>query len=141
VVDALVAAVRAAYPRLSHRYYKLKAKWFGRTLSCRTGTATRRCRRSTHRMIPGTRRAIRCSSAYGASRRAGRRSPALLRQPLDRRAGPARQGPGAFAHPTVPSAHPYVLLNYQGKPRDVMTLAHELGHGVHQVLAGPSRAR
>ena len=50
---------------------------------------------------------------------------------------PARPGksPGAFAHPTVPSAHPYLLLNYQGKVRDVMTLAHELGHGVHQVLA------
>src|SRR5690606_23718748 len=45
------------------------------------------------------------------------------------------KSPGAFAHPTVPSAHPYVLLNYMGKPRDVMTLAHELGHGVHQVLA------
>ena len=55
---------------------------------------------------------------------------------------PARPGksPGAFAHPTVPSAHPYVLLNYQGKPRDVMTLAHELGHGVHQVLAAPNGA-
>ena len=55
---------------------------------------------------------------------------------------PVRPGkqPGAFAHPTVPSAHPYVLLNYQGKPRDVMTLAHELGHGVHQVLAGPNGA-
>ena len=51
---------------------------------------------------------------------------------------PVRPGkaPGAFAHPTVPSVHPYVLLNYMGKPRDVMTLAHELGHGVHQVLAG-----
>ena len=51
---------------------------------------------------------------------------------------PTRPGksPGAFAHPTIPSAHPYVLLNYLGKPRDVMTLAHELGHGVHQVLAG-----
>jgi oligoendopeptidase F len=50
---------------------------------------------------------------------------------------PVRPGkaPGAFSHPTVPSAHPYVLLNYMGKPRDVMTLAHELGHGVHQVLA------
>ena len=44
---------------------------------------------------------------------------------------------GAFAHPVVPSAHPYVLMNFYGKPRDVMTLAHELGHGVHQVLAGP----
>ena len=45
------------------------------------------------------------------------------------------KSPGAFAHPTVPSVHPYVLINYMGKPRDVMTLAHELGHGVHQVLA------
>ncbi|MGA2818224.1 MAG: M3 family metallopeptidase, partial [Xanthobacteraceae bacterium] len=55
---------------------------------------------------------------------------------------PVRPGkaPGAFAHPTTPSAHPYVLLNYQGKPRDVMTLAHELGHGVHQVLAAPNGA-
>ena len=50
---------------------------------------------------------------------------------------PVRPGksPGAFAHPTVPEVHPYVMLNYLGKPRDVMTLAHELGHGVHQVLA------
>ena len=47
---------------------------------------------------------------------------------------------GAFAHPTVPSVHPYLLLNYQGKTRDVMTLAHELGHGCHQVLAGPQGA-
>ena len=55
---------------------------------------------------------------------------------------PPRPGkaPGAFAHPTTPSAHPYVLVNYLGKPRDVMTLAHELGHGVHQVLAAPNGA-
>src|SRR5262249_4589367 len=50
---------------------------------------------------------------------------------------PVRPGkqPGAFSHPTVPSAHPYVLPNYMGRPRDGMTLAHELGQGVHQVLA------
>jgi oligoendopeptidase F len=55
---------------------------------------------------------------------------------------PVRPGkaPGAFAHPTTPSAHPYVLVNYLGKPRDVMTLAHELGHGVHQVLANVNGA-
>jgi oligoendopeptidase F len=55
---------------------------------------------------------------------------------------PVRPGkaPGAFSHPTTPSAHPYVLMNYQGKPRDVMTLAHELGHGVHQVLAARNGA-
>ena len=54
---------------------------------------------------------------------------------------PARPGkaPGAFAHPCVPSAHPYLLLNYQGKTRDVMTLAHELGHGVHQRFGRRSR--
>ena len=55
---------------------------------------------------------------------------------------PVRPGkaPGAFAHPTTPSAHPYVLVNFLGKPRDVTTLAHELGHGVHQVLAAPNGA-
>ncbi len=47
---------------------------------------------------------------------------------------------GAFSHPVVPSAHPYVLMNFYGKPRDVMTLAHELGHGVHQVLAAKQGA-
>jgi oligoendopeptidase F len=48
---------------------------------------------------------------------------------------PGKQG-GAFSHGTVPSVHPYILLNYDAKPRDVMTLAHELGHGVHQKLSG-----
>jgi oligoendopeptidase F len=80
--------------------------------------------------------------------------PTVISQPTWRRSrsaffdeswidAPVRPGkaPGAFAHPTVPSAHPYLLLNYQGKPRDVMTLAHELGHGVHQVLAGAATGR
>ena len=141
MVDALVAAVRAAYPRLSHRYYALKARWFGKK-RCRTGTATRRCRRSPTRTI-GWDEAQR----HGAHRlwrvlaEAWRRSPSASSSDrwID---APVRPGkaPGAFAHPTVPSAHPYVLLNYQGKPRDVMTLAHELGHGVHQVLAAPNGA-
>ena len=47
---------------------------------------------------------------------------------------PGKRG-GAFSHGTVPSAHPYILLNYTGKLRDVQTLAHELGHGVHQYLS------
>ena len=80
-------------------------------------------------------------SAYGAfsPRMATIAERFFTRAGSTRRCGRARQ-PGAFAHPTVPSAHPYVLLNYQGKPRDVMTLAHELGHGVHQVLAAPNGA-
>ncbi len=140
VVDALVAAVRAAYPRLSHRYYALKAKWFGK-------------KKLPHwdRNAPLPQVAARNVSwiearntvltAYGAF---SPKMAAIAERFFDRRwiDAPVRPGkaPGAFAHPTVPSAHPYVLLNYQGKPRDVMTLAHELGHGVHQVLAAPNGA-
>jgi oligoendopeptidase F len=132
--------VRAAYPRLSHRYYALKARWFGKK-RCRTGTATRRCRRSPMRTIGWSEAQSTVLTAYGAF------SPSMAaiaeRFFKDRWIdAPVRPGktPGAFAHPTVPSAHPYVLVNYQGKPRDVMTLAHELGHGVHQVLAAPNGA-
>ena len=140
VVAALVAAVRAAYPRLSHRYYALKARWFGK-------------KRLPHwdRNAPLPKVASR-AIGWGEARSTvltayGDFSPAMAeiaerffqRNWID---APVRAGkaPGAFAHPTVPSAHPYVLLNYQGKPRDVMTLAHELGHGVHQVLAAPNGA-
>ncbi len=135
VVDALTSAVREAYPRLSHRYYAMKARWLGME-------AMNHWDRNAP--LPETPAATigwdeakdTVLSAYG------RFSPdmaEIARRFFDRRwiDAPVRPGkaPGAFAHPTVPSAHPYVLLNYMGKPRDVMTLAHELGHGVHQVLA------
>ncbi|MBN9451354.1 MAG: M3 family oligoendopeptidase [Bosea sp.] len=140
VVDALVAAVREAYPRLSHRYYRLKAKWFGREeLDFWDRNAP--LPQVKQRTIPWTEARETVLSAYGAF------SPemaAIAKRFFDERwidAAPRPgKAPGAFAHPTVPSAHPYVLLNYQGKPRDVMTLAHELGHGVHQVLAAPNGA-
>jgi oligoendopeptidase F len=138
VVDALVASVREAYPRLSHRYYALKARWFGKN-------------RLPHwdRNAPLPQVAMRTIrwpeaqtmvlTAYGAF---SPKMAAIAERFFKDRwiDAPARPGksPGAFAHPTVPSAHPYVMLNYQGKPRDVMTLAHELGHGVHQVLAAPN---
>src|SRR5262249_11811585 len=137
VVQALVQAVRDAYPRLSHRYYALKARWFGK-------------KRLPHwdrnaplpaapvRTIGRSETRATVLEAYGAF------SPDMAsiaerffkNNWID---APVRAGksPGAFSHPTVPSARPYVLLNYQGRPRDVMTLAHELGHGVHQVLAAP----
>ncbi|WP_066477478.1 M3 family oligoendopeptidase [Bosea sp. WAO] len=140
VVDALVAAVREAYPRLSHRYYKLKARWFGReALDYWDRNAP--LPKVEQRTIPWNEARDTVLSAYGdfSPEMAG-----IARRFFDERwiDAPARPGkaPGAFAHPTVPSAHPYVLVNYQGKPRDVMTLAHELGHGVHQVLAGPNGA-
>ncbi len=140
VVDALVAAVRAAYPRLSHRYYALKAKWFGKKRLPhwdrnaplpQVPTRTVGWIEARHTVL----------TAYGAF---SPKMAEIAERFFDGRwiDAPVRPGkaPGAFAHPTTPSAHPYVLLNYQGKPRDVMTLAHELGHGVHQVLAAPNGA-
>ncbi|MGL3607092.1 M3 family oligoendopeptidase [Rhizobium sp. G187] len=136
VVDALAEAVREAYPRLSHRYYKMKARWLGMD---RMNFWDRNAplAETPDRLIPWNEAKDMVLSAYGGfapemAEIAGRFFDGGW---ID---APARPGkaPGAFAHPTVPSAHPYVLVNYLGKPRDVMTLAHELGHGVHQVLAG-----
>jgi oligoendopeptidase F len=136
VVDALVTAVTASYPRLSHRYYALKAKWFGMD---RLNHWDRNAPLPTAptRVIPWAEARDTVLGAYGGF---APEMEHIARRFFDERwiDAPARPGkaPGAFAHPTVPSAHPYVLLNYLGRPRDVMTLAHELGHGVHQVLAG-----
>jgi oligoendopeptidase F len=140
VVDALVSAVREAYPRLSHRYYKLKAKWFGKkTLPHWDRNAP--LPKVENRPIAWTEAKGTVLEAYGAfsPRMADVAERFFDRNWIDAPTRPGKQS-GAFAHPTVPSAHPYVLLNYQGKTRDVMTLAHELGHGVHQVLAGPNGA-
>lgn len=136
VVDALVTAVRDNYSRLSHRYYALKAKWLG---------VDRLDYWDRNAPLPDAPdRTIQWGEArdivLGAYGRFSDELAALGKTFFDRPwiDAPVRPGkaPGAFAHPTVPSAHPYLLVNYQGKVRDVMTLAHELGHGVHQVLAG-----
>jgi oligoendopeptidase F len=140
VVDALVAAVREAYPRLSHRYYKLKAKWFGKD-ALDHWDRNAPLPKVPGRTIPWTEARDTVLSAYGDF---APEMAEIARKFFDKNwiDAPVRPGksPGAFAHPTVPSVHPYVLLNYQGKTRDVMTLAHELGHGVHQVLAAPQGA-
>jgi oligoendopeptidase F len=136
VVEALVSAVTTDYPRLAHRYYALKAKWLGLE-KLRHWDRNAPLPDDDDRLIAWDAARERVLTAYGAF------SPELAaigRRFFDRawidaglRPGKA---PGAFAHPTVPSAHPYLLLNYHARTRDVMTLAHELGHGVHQVLAG-----
>ena len=140
VVEALVAAVRAAYPKLSHRYYTLKAKWFGKK---RLPHWDRNAPlpKVAQRTIPWNDARNTVLTAYGAfsPRMAEVADRFFVNNWIDAPVRPGKQ-PGAFSHPTVPSAHPYVLLNYMGKPRDVMTLAHELGHGVHQVLAAPNGA-
>jgi oligoendopeptidase F len=140
VITALVDAVRAAYPRISHRYYALKASWFGKKRLPQWDRSAPLPKVPT-RTIGWNEAKATVLTAYGAF------SPAMAEIAErffnnDWIDAPVRPGksPGAFSHPTVPSAHPYVLLNYQGKPRDVMTLAHELGHGVHQVLAARNGA-
>eukprot|EP01037_Dinobryon_pediforme_P005973 gene5973-6045_t len=135
VVDALVTAVSGDFPRLSHRYYAMKAKWLG---------LEKLQHWDRNAPLPGDDDSLiewdeakrRVLAAYGAF------SPELAEVGgrffssawIDAGLHPGKSG-GAFAHPTVPSAHPYLLLNYHGKTRDVMTLAHELGHGVHQIMA------
>ncbi|MCO4052529.1 MAG: M3 family oligoendopeptidase [Bosea sp.] len=140
VVDALVSAVRDAYPRLSHRYYALKARWFGKS-ELNFWDRNAPLPKVEQRTIPWSEARDTVLGAYDAF---SPRMASIARRFFDERwiDAPVRPGkaPGAFAHPTVPSSHPYVLINYQGKPRDVMTLAHELGHGVHQVLAAPNGA-
>ena len=140
VVDALVSAVRAAYPALSHRYYRLKAGWFkkkklphwDRNAPLPFAASGSIAWLDAKNMVLSAYRGFSPEMAGIAER-------FFTDRWID---APVRPGkaPGAFSHPTTPSAHPYVLMNYQGKPRDVMTLAHELGHGVHQVLAAGNGA-
>ncbi len=135
VVDALVSAVVDSYPRLSHRYYTMKAKWLGLPKLAHYDRNAPLPGDDDRKISWGEARE-RVLNAYGAF------SPdlAMIGQQFFDKPWidvPPREGKagGAFSHPTVPSAHPYLLLNYHGRTRDVMTLAHELGHGVHQVLA------
>jgi oligoendopeptidase F len=135
VVDALMTAVQQSYPRLSHRYYALKAKWFGvEQLDYWDRNAPLPMADDTNVPWPAARDTV--LEAYGdfSTDLAGLGKRFFDNPWIDAGVRPGKS-PGAFAHPTVPSAHPYLLLNYQGKTRDVLTLAHELGHGVHQLLA------
>jgi oligoendopeptidase F len=135
VVDALVTAVVDSFPRLSHRYYSMKAKWLGLP-KMKHWDRNAPLPGDEDRQIPWSQARDQVLNAYSAF------SPelaALGRDFFDKPWVDAALRPGkasgAFAHPTVPSVHPYLLVNYHGKSRDVMTLAHELGHGVHQRLA------
>jgi len=140
VVDALAAAVKAAYPRLSHRYYAMKAKWLGMD-QLNYWDRNAPLPETPSQLVPWDQAKETVLSAYNgfAPEMADITRDFFDKNWIDAPAKPGK-APGAFAHPTVPSAHPYVLINYLGKPRDVMTLAHELGHGVHQVLAGAQGA-
>ena len=140
VVDALETAVVDSYARTAHRYYALKARWLG-VDQLEHYDRNAPLPQADEQLIPWEAARDLVLNAYG-------RFSSDLQQVgtkffdnawIDAQPRPGK-APGAFAHPTVPSAHPYLLLNYQGKVRDVMTLAHELGHGVHQVMAGHNGA-
>ncbi|MFO1024120.1 MAG: M3 family oligoendopeptidase [Acetobacteraceae bacterium] len=135
VVDALVTAVRSSYPRLAHRYYQMKAKWLGLD-KLQHWDRNAPLPNDDDRRISWDEARDRVLTAYGAfSPEMAEVGQRFFDRPwIDATLRPGKSG-GAFAHPTVPSVHPYLLLNYHGKTRDVMTLAHELGHGVHQVVA------
>ncbi|HRY25938.1 MAG: M3 family oligoendopeptidase [Geminicoccaceae bacterium] len=135
VVDALISAVRDAYPRLSHRYYALKARWMGlenlefwdRNAPLPEDSDQRRSWGDAKLIVLDAYRSFSPRLADIVDR-------FFEKSWIDAEPRPGKDS-GAFCHPAVPSVHPYVLMNFQGRARDVMTLAHELGHGVHQTLA------
>jgi len=135
VVEALRSAVVAAYPRLSHRYYELKRKWLGLE-RMQVWDRNAPLPMEDTRIVDWAQAETMVMDAYTAfdPRMGEIAKPFFNKGWIDAAVKPGK-APGAFAHPTVTDVHPYVMLNYLGKPRDVMTLAHELGHGVHQVLA------
>ncbi len=135
VVEALREAVVAAYPKLSHRYYELKRKWLGLD-RMQVWDRNAPLPMETTRIVDWDEARATVMEAYEAfdPRMGELAQPFFDKGWIDAGVKPGK-APGAFAHPTVTNVHPYVMLNYLGKPRDVMTLAHELGHGVHQVLA------
>jgi oligoendopeptidase F len=136
VVDALEKAVSDAYPSISHRYYAMKAKWLGLdVLDFWDRNAPLPDARRRDISWDEARQTVLSAYSGFSPEMASIAERFFTNDWIDAAIRPGKS-PGAFAHPTVPSVHPYVLLNYMGKPRDVMTLAHELGHGVHQVLAG-----
>ena len=135
VVEALRNAVVAAYPKLSHRYYELKRKWLGLDVM-QVWDRNAPLPMEATQIVAWDAAQKTVMQAYGDfdPRMANLAEPFFTKGWIDAAVKPGK-APGAFAHPTVTDVHPYVMLNYLGKPRDVMTLAHELGHGVHQVLA------
>ncbi len=135
VVEALRNAVVQAYPKLSHRYYELKRKWLGLD-KLQVWDRNAPLPTQEQRTFPWDDAQALVLDAYADfdAKMAEIAQPFFHRGWIDAAVKPGK-APGAFAHPTVTEVHPYVMLNYLGKPRDVMTLAHELGHGVHQVLA------
>ena len=136
VVDALIQAARDAYPADLAPLLRAEGALAGSRAAGVLGSQRAAARGRRHPPAMARRQGRRARRLPQLLADAGRHRRPLLRQAAGStpQLRPGKDS-GAFCHPTVPSAHPYVLMNYQGRTRDVMTLAHELGHGVHQVLA------
>jgi oligoendopeptidase F len=140
VVDALIAAVQKSYPKLSHRYYKLKAGWLGKKQLEFWDRNAPLPGGDDHKWQWNEAKEVVLSAYASFSPTLAKHGKTFFDKPWIDAAVTPGKSPGAFAHPVVPSVHPYLLVNFMGKSRDVMTLAHELGHGVHQVLSAKQGA-
>lgn len=133
-VDTLIAAVTSRYD-IVHRYYRVKQRLLGldrlEQYDRYAPLPSLPTRRIDWRSCRDT---VLTSFAAFSPRMAEIAEMFFSRNWIHAPIGEGKRG-GAFAHPCVPEVHPYVLVNYTGSLRDVSTVAHELGHGVHQYLA------
>jgi oligoendopeptidase F len=136
-VDALEAAVVEAYPKVSHRYYALKARAMGvKTLDYwdRNAPLTQT---PPQRYSWAEAKAMVLSAFTALSPAFADKAERFFERPWIDAAPRPGKASGAYAHPVCSAAHPFVFLNFMGERRDVLTLAHELGHAVHQTMASP----
>jgi oligoendopeptidase F len=134
-VDAMADAVAQAYPSLSHRYYALKARVLGKPTLDHWDRNAPLDTKAPRAFDWGRGREVVLDSFAALGPEFADRARGFFDRPwIDARARPGKQS-GAYAHPVTANRHPYVFLNWMGERRDVLTLAHELGHGVHQTLA------
>ena len=136
-VDALEAAVVEAYPRVSHRYYALKAKILGKDALDYWDRNAPLNQESARRYSWAQAQDMVLDAFTGLAPAFADKARRFFDQPwIDARPRSGKAS-GAYSHPVSADKHPYVFMNFMGERRDVLTLAHELGHAVHQTLAAP----
>jgi oligoendopeptidase F len=136
-VAALEAAVVEAYEPISHRYYRLKARVMGRDHLDHWDRNAPLDEAAPRMFTWDDARSMVLESFEALAPKFADTARIFFAQPwIDARPRAGKQS-GAYSHPVTAKRHPYVFLNYMGERRDVLTLAHELGHAVHQTLCAP----
>jgi oligoendopeptidase F len=136
-VEALEAAVVEAYPAVSHRYYRLKAKALGKSVLDHWDRNAPLEAGAPRTYAWDEAKAVVLESFADLAPKFADAAQVFFAQPwIDARPRPGKQS-GAYSHPVSAERHPFVFMNYMGERRDVLTLAHELGHAVHQTLCAP----